>query len=161
MGKKKARRSTTHTPLSKHGKVGSVLTSPLTGLNVKPAIWDRDWLPEYLWIASLRELAPHNRIFRLLYPFIDAVAEFWPDERLPLGLLSDFGELAPHRNAFLAKHTALVHDLFLKPFGRILSFFPDSPASWLLTEEFLSEGGCSSSAPLGVCEGMSNRQLSG
>jgi len=139
--KKKKRRSTTYTPLSHHRKTGSVLLPPLAGINVQPAVWDRDWVPEYLWVASLGGVVPVDHLFKPFYAFMDAVEEFWPTERPPLGLLSDFQILAPRRQEFLAKHGALVHELFLTPFGRILAFFPESPASWLVTENFLEEGG--------------------
>lgn len=140
MGKKK-RRSTTHTPLSHHRKAGSALLPPLAGLNVKPAFWDRDWLPEHLWIASLRRVVPADHLFKPFYTFMDAVEEFWPADKPPLGYLSDFRTLAPKGREFLAKHSDLVRELFLIPFGRLLAFFPESPASWLVTEDFLQEGG--------------------
>lgn len=140
MGKKK-RRSTTHTPLSQHRKTGSVLLPPLAGLNVRPSFWDRDWLPEYLWIASLRHVVPVDHLFKPFYALMDAMEEFWPAEKPPLGFLTDFRTLAPKAREFLAKHGALVRELFLIPFGRLLAFFPESPAGWLLTEEFLQEGG--------------------
>lgn len=141
MGKKRKRRSTSHTPLSKHRKTGSVLAPPLASLNVRPALWDRDWLPEYLWIASLRQIVSTEHLFKPFYAFMDAVEEFWPAENPPLGLLSDFRVLAPRGGEFLARHGSLVRELFLIPFGRILSFFPDSPASWLVTDAFLQDGG--------------------
>ncbi len=140
MGKKK-HRSPRHTPLSHHQKTGSVLLPPLAGLNVKPAPWDRDSLPEYLWIASLRQIVPTGSLFQAFYAFMDAVEEFWPGEKPPLGFLSDFRTLAPKGREFLAKHGPLVRELFLIPFGRILAFYPESPASWLVTEAFLEEGG--------------------
>src|SRR5712692_8549243 len=133
MGRKK-RRSTTHTPVSHHRKAGSALLPPLAGLNVKPAFWDRDWLPEYLWIASLRQVVPVNRLFKPFYAFMDAVEEFWPADKPPLGCLSDFQVLASKGQEFLAKHGTLVRQLFLTPCGRVLAFFPESPASWLVTE---------------------------
>lgn len=138
---KKKRRSARHTPLSHHRKAGSVLLPPLAGLNVTPAFWDRDWLPEHLWIASLRQVVPVNQLFKPFYAFMDAVEECWPAEQPPLGYLSDFRTLASRGQEFLAKHRALVRELFLIPFGRLLAFFPESPASWLVTEDFLQEGG--------------------
>ncbi|MGH7428424.1 MAG: hypothetical protein ACREJ4_08750 [Candidatus Methylomirabilaceae bacterium] len=84
---------------------------------------------------------PVDHLFQPFYAFMNAVEEFWPTERPPLGLLSDFQTLAQRRHEFLAKHGALVHELFLTPFGRLLAFFPESPASWLVTENFLEEGG--------------------
>lgn len=139
--KKKQRKSTDYTPLADHVKEGSRLVPPLAQLPMVSVLWDRDLLPEHLWIASLRDLVPVERLYEPFYAFMDAVDEFWSEQLPPLGLLTDFKLLQVHQDAFLAKHGALVHDLFLVPFGRIVAFFPDSPASWLLTEAFLAEGG--------------------
>ena len=139
--KKRQRKGTDYTPLVDHVKKGSRLVPPLAQLPVASVLWDRDLLPEYLWIASLRELVPVERLYEPCYAFMDAVDEFWNEQFPPLGLLTDFALLQTHQDAFLAKHGALVHDLFLVPFGRILAFFPNSPANWLLTDRFLSEGG--------------------
>jgi len=117
------------------------LVPPLAQLPIAAIQWDRDFLPEHLWIASLRTIAPLERLHEPFYAFMDAVDEFWSQEGPALGLLTDFGLLGAHANSFLAKHAALVRDLFLVPFGRILAFFPESPASWLLTEPFLEAQG--------------------
>jgi hypothetical protein len=141
MAKHKGQHSQRHTPLKKHKKVGSSLVPPLAGLPLKPLDWDRDLLPEYLWIASLRAVVPTNQIHRAFYTFMDAVAEFWPAQHPAIGLLTDFRFLQPAAAAFLAKHHRLIRQLFLEPFGRILSLFPDSPASWLVSPAFIEEGG--------------------
>jgi hypothetical protein len=141
MSKKRKPAGPGHTPLKGHKKVGASLIPPLGGLNVKAIPWDRDLLPEFLWAAALRDLVSPKDLHRPFYAFMDAVDEFWQEPSPAIGLLSDFGVLAKQKEAFLAKHAGLVHDLFLEPFGRMLAFFPDSPASWLVADEFLKEGG--------------------
>ena len=133
--KKKRRQSPVHTPLARHKKAGSRLVPPLAELPVELVRWDRNLLPEYLWIASLRAIAPLKELHKPHSAFMDAVDEFWTEKFPALGLLSDFGYLEASRDDFLAKHAPLVRKLFLEPFGRILAFFPDSPAHWLVTPE--------------------------
>lgn len=139
--KRKRKRSPGHTPLSGHKKVGSSLVPPLAELPVTPLHWDRDLLPEFLWIASLREVVPQGRLYRPFYAFMDAVDEMWEGDSPAIGFLTDFKILQKKKEAFLAKNEQLVRELFLSPFGRILAFFPDSPASWLVSESFLAEEG--------------------
>jgi hypothetical protein len=139
VGKKKKHRR--HTSLSEHRKVGSLLIPPLADTNLTPLVWDRDWLPEYLWIASLRQLCPVDQLFKPYYTFMDAIAGFWQDKSIRLGLISDFCYLRSNASELMVQHGTLVRDLFLEPIGRMLAFFPESPASWLVSEAFINEGG--------------------
>jgi hypothetical protein len=136
--RKKGRR---HTSLTEHLRTGSRLTPPLSGLPIVPTDWAREFVPEYLWIASLRELAPANHTFKPFYAMMDAVDEFWPAEEPAYGLLSDFAVLKANGSNFLRKHADLVRELFLRPVGRLLAFYPESPASWLVSEDFIAEEG--------------------
>ncbi|MFZ5768623.1 MAG: DUF5677 domain-containing protein [Bacillota bacterium] len=56
-----------------------------------------------------------------------------PPEFVGLGLISDFG-LVPEdqRDRFLRQHFDLVEKLFYRPVGRLLAFYPESPAAWLV-----------------------------
>ena len=42
-----------HTPLAKHAREGNTLIPPLNQLNTAPLDWQRDFLPEHLWISAL------------------------------------------------------------------------------------------------------------
>jgi hypothetical protein len=131
--KKKASRLTAHTSLAQHRKVGSRLVPPLADTNLTPLKWDRDWLPEYLWIASLREVCPIDQLFKPYYTFMDAVEEFWLDTKtVPLGLLTDFHNLSSNANDFTAKHRSLVDNLFLKPSVAFSPFFQNHQRVGLL-----------------------------
>ena len=139
--KKKRQKSPGHTPLARHKKTGTRLDPRLADLPIAPIRWDRDLLPEHLWIASLRSVVPVKDIYKPYYKFMDAVDEFWPKDFPALGLMSDFSHLRAAKEEFIAKNDQLVRDLFLEPVGRILAFFPESPSSWLVTDGFLEEGG--------------------
>lgn len=139
--KKKQRKPSTHTPLAAHVKEGTRLVPPLAQLPMVSVSWDRDMLPEHLWIASLRDFVPLERLHEPFYAFMDAIDEIWDQVAPAIGLLTDFKGLEAYKDSFVRKHAALIHDVFLVPFGRILAFFPESPANWLVTENFLAEGG--------------------
>ncbi|HCX31425.1 MAG TPA: hypothetical protein DHU55_16905, partial [Blastocatellia bacterium] len=50
---KKRKKKGRHTPLRSHAKKGSKLVTQLGALNVTMLDFERDLLPEHLWIASL------------------------------------------------------------------------------------------------------------
>jgi hypothetical protein len=139
--KKKLQNNPGHTPLKQHQKKGTAHKSPLANFPISQISWERDWLPEYLWIASLRDVVPTDKLHQPYYAFMEAIGEFLEGEQLIIGLVSDFAALAPHRDRLLAKHGELIEQLFLRPFGRILAFYPNSPASWLVNQEFIERGG--------------------
>lgn len=59
-----------------------------------------------------------------------------------LGFISDFGAIAEdQRMIFKDKHKDLISRSFQGPIGRILAFFPESPAYWLVDQEAISMGG--------------------
>lgn len=140
-GSKRRRRGGWHTPLSNHKKRGSVLQSPYASLPMKSSFWDRDLLPEFLWIASLRELVPLDELHKPHYALMDAFDSCWRSDEPAIGLVSEFGEPSLDRTELLARHETLLQELFLEPFGRLLAFYPDSPAGWLVSRDFLDEGG--------------------
>ena len=76
------------------------------------------------------------------YEFMDAFDEFCPDKSVALGFISDF-ELIPsaQRSAFVEQHRELIQAAFIEPIGRILAFYPEHPAAWLVDAQALSEDG--------------------
>jgi hypothetical protein len=139
--RKKLQNNPGHTPLKQHQKKGTALKSPLANFSISQTSWERDWLPEYLWIASLRDVVPTDKLYQPYYAFMEAIGEFLEDQQQIIGLVSDFAALAPYRDRLLAKYGELIEQLFLRPFGRILAFYPNSPVSWLVNQEFIERGG--------------------
>lgn len=136
MGKKKSGKNSgvRHTPLAKLKKEGSRLIAPLNQLNFQKLSWDRDLLPEHLWIASLAVKFGVSTFHHQYGQFLDALDEFWPRDRTDVcfGLISDFDAFDPEsQKAFLAKHRQLARSLFWAPIGEALSLYPDCPAKWL------------------------------
>ncbi|MBN1629443.1 MAG: hypothetical protein JW990_06760 [Thermoleophilia bacterium] len=131
-----------HTPLTKHTRKGSELRGPLSDLTVKPIGWTRDLLPEHLWLAGLADLYGVDDAHHPFNEFMDLIDEFIDDKQGAYGLISDFGLVdESRRDEFLTQHTGAVQKLFINPIGRILSFYPDNPAAWLLREDLIQEGG--------------------
>jgi hypothetical protein len=130
-GKKKGLR---HTPLARMKKRGSTLIAPMSELNMRPLSWDRDLLPEHLWIAALAETFGVNSFHNAYERFLDAIDSYWPSERkeVCLGLLSDFETIPVDARAqFLSEHRALARSHFWEPIGEALSLYPECPAKWL------------------------------
>ena len=132
-GKKAGNGGSRFTGLQSHSRRGSQLLGPMHDLHMEVIAWDRDLLPEFLWIASLA-LGRNRSDWPTLYnQFMDAVDSFCPEDFLGLGLVRDFAMIPEDRRTeFKAAHTDLIHRAFHEPFGRILAFYPDSPA-WLLS----------------------------
>jgi hypothetical protein len=132
------------TPLASQKKEGSALRGPLSALSPKfeTVDWLRDLLPEHLWLAALANQVGLDHVADVYNGFMDAVDEHWPHDFVALGLISDFGLLPQtERYSFLEKNHALVADFFHRPLGRIMSLYPDSPASWLVQSALIEADG--------------------
>jgi len=63
MGKSKRRhKKGRYTPISRHQRRGSQLVSAMGTMNMEALDWERDLLPEYLWIASLEAILIEKKI---------------------------------------------------------------------------------------------------
>lgn len=125
--------------------------------------WERDYLPEFLWIAALAEKHGINHFHVPYNAFLDEIDKVWDHEAVALGLLSDF-QLVPEgrRDSFLDDNELMVEELFHRPIGRILAFYPDCPASWLVQKRFLEgEGHLDPGTELGELRALVVRLLPG
>lgn len=131
-----------YTALAKHQRKGSTLVSPLGERNIQPIDWPRDLLPEHLWVAALADVFSIESAHNQFYEFMDILDSFIPEGSHALGLLSDFS-LVPmdRREEFWSHHHVKIEELFHKPIGRILAFYPANPANWLVSSELIVRGG--------------------
>ena len=110
---------------------------------MQPIEWDRDLLPEHLWIESLAATYPEH-VWPVIYnKFLDELDKYCPEGKIILfGFVTDF-ELIPKekRDEFIKNNESLIHDAFYKPFGRIIAFYPNAPCSWLLQKEDVEKDG--------------------
>jgi hypothetical protein len=130
-----------HTPLAQLQREGTKLVGPLSTLNMQVMDWERDYLPEFLWIGALAEDQGIDHFHDPYNAFLDAIDKVWSHQDTPLGLLSDFGLVVQEkRPQFLQDNGYLVKHLFHKPIGRLLAFYPECPASWLVQQNFVEDG---------------------
>ena len=138
---KKRKRRTGHTSLAKHSKKGSTLQTQLSETGIMRSVdWPRDFLPEHLWIGALADELGVDHFHRAYDKFLDTLDNYWPDiNHVALGLISDF-QILPEENrqAFIDENEVLIEELFYCPIGRLLSYYPENPASWLLLPKFQS-----------------------
>lgn len=112
--------------------------APLSEMNLDLIEWERDLLPEHLWIAALADIFPIESVHTQFSDFMDIIDPYIPKGSYAFGLISDFG-LVPEekREEFWNKHQSEIERLFHKPIGRILAFYPDNPASWLVSMKLI------------------------
>lgn len=140
--KKKRKKSPRYTPLKKHKKSGSKLATPLAELAIRPIDWARDLLPEHLWIAALAEEFGLDHFHGPYNAFLDTLDQYWTDNDIAVGLISDFALLTHDAKVrFFNDHQKLIENLFYRPIGRILAFYPEGPANWLIDEHWVSRDG--------------------
>jgi hypothetical protein len=138
----KKRRDKKHSGFAQHIRNGSKLLTRLSQLGINTFDWERDVLPEYLWLAALLDDTSESSVHRYYYEFMDAFDKFWPLTSVALGLISDFGVISEEkRQEFLTKHLNLVSELFHRPIGRILAFYPECPAAWLVRHDIIEKEG--------------------
>jgi hypothetical protein len=126
-----------YTPLQKLKIKGKVIKAPLSELPVQLIKWDRDLVPEFLWIDALAQTyskKPWANIFGELLDKIDArVTKDMP----LLGLLSDFGRIPIDvRDSIINEHKDFIIYAFAEPIGRMLSLYPECPVLWLIPPDW-------------------------
>lgn len=110
----------------------------MADLNIQPIDWERDLLPEYLWIELLSNTYVQLEWQNLYEKLLDALDTYCPEDKIILGLISDFGLIpADKRKDFLKNNEELVQRAFYKPMGRIITFYPEAPCYWLLQKKYL------------------------
>jgi hypothetical protein len=139
---KKIKKKEQFTPLKKHRREGSLLKTALSELNIEAIDWEKDLLPEHLWIAGLADLFNIDNVHHYFYEFMDIMDSYIPEKQHSIGFLSDFS-LIPQdrRDEFKQSKREQIWRLFYKPIGRILAFYPENPASWLLDQEMIQQDG--------------------
>ena len=125
--------------IDKHTREKKKLIAPLNKLPINQINWPRDLLPEFLWIEYLRK-SYNERVFLELYSkLINVIGSYTEASPSFLGLISDFGRIPEdHKKGILVEHEQLIITAFAEPFGDIIRLYPESPATWLLPEEWTS-----------------------
>ncbi len=142
MGKKKGKGKQRHTGLNKHSRDRTRLIPPLAKVNLRPVDYERNLLPEHLWLASLVDTFGPERAHQPFHDLMDAIDEVWTDHVPAYGFLTDFALVPDSARAdFKETNRGLIRAAFHEPIGRLLGFYPEGPAYWLVDKSAQIEGG--------------------
>jgi len=134
-----AKKKKNFTPISKHSHEKGMLKTKLSQLNMQMIDWERDLMPEHLWIELLSDEYKDINWFKIYEDFLDKLDECLETQpKTPiLGLISDFSVPSEiERKRFIDKHKEFIYRAFFKPIGKILTLYPDNPAAWLILDEW-------------------------
>lgn len=135
--------------IDKHKRERKKLIAPINKLPLGQINWPRDILPEFLWIEYLRQSYNEIMFLELYSHFVKNIGSYAETPPPFLGLISDFGRIPEEKKeAILEEHKQLIKTAFAEPFGIIIRLYPDSPATWLLSEEWLSNESFSDSTSI-------------
>lgn len=128
------------TPLGTHRRIGKQLKPPLAQLPVSLSHWDRDLLPEMLWVDAALDNLGWDRAPGPMRAALDAIegsADSGPKGAVLSGLISSFSAVPSERRPTAR---AALRDLHLddatlpEPFRHALGLYPECPAAWLIED---------------------------
>lgn len=137
--KRRKKKKGRFTPVAKHRRQGSVLSTVASDLNMELIDWERDLMPEHLWIDLLADEYQELQWHKIYADFLDKIDSVLEEERKTpfLGFISDFGILTENeKKKFLENHKDFAYEFFFKVIGKPLSLYPDNPANWLILDEW-------------------------
>lgn len=119
--------------LEKHARQKSALIAPINQLPAHPIDWERDLLPEHLWLEMLFHTYFEASALKLYREFVASLDPYCPEDKVVFGYISDFGVIPLDcRQKYLGENQDLVERAFRKPIGGIMSLYPEAPCAWLL-----------------------------
>ncbi len=132
---KKSKKKKRFSSISKHKSDGRMLRTMPAEMNIAAIDWERDLMPEHIWIDLLAEEYKDKAWHKIYEHFLDELDAVGGGIH-SFGLISDFG-LIPNdaREKFITSRKDLIYEAFYKPIGGILSLYSDSPANWLVLDE--------------------------
>lgn len=141
MNPKKVEETNKFSSIKDHKRIGKELISPINvlGVDIKPIIWDKDLLPEFLWIDALAQKFGVTDLHNQFYRFIDKIESYISEKDTYLiGFISDFNKIKEDvRELILQNEESIIKKLFIEPIGNVLSLYPNCPASWLIPDDWI------------------------
>jgi hypothetical protein len=132
---KKKRQKNKYSPVDRHTRAKSLLVAPINELRVQPIDWERDLLPEHLWLDMLFNTYVRNSALSLYKQFVESLQPYCPDGEVMYGYISDFGLIpSSRRSEYLKQNDPLIQSAFRKPIGQVMALYPTAPCSWLLND---------------------------
>src|SRR3989338_1260345 len=118
---KKSKKKKRFSSISKHKSDGRMLRTMPADMKVDPIDWERDLMPEHIWIDLLAEEYKDKPWHKLYEHFLDEL-ESCAGGMHPFGLITDFGMVPDGaRKKFISSKQDLIYEAFYKPIGGILS----------------------------------------
>ena len=139
MSKSRNKKKKGFTPISHHTRQGDVLKTKVSDLPIEMINWERDLIPEHIWIDLLFNNYPHVAWHKIYEEFMDRLDQSLERKlNFPLlGMISDFGiPTEQERKQFIENNKDFIYKYFFLPVGKILSLYPENPANWLILEEW-------------------------
>lgn len=128
------------TPLKNHVRKKSKFQHRLSETNLQMIEWERDLMPEHLWIDLLAEEYKKIAWRKIYEDFLDKLEQCIKEKVCLFGWVSDFGTVPEYaREIFLNSHKEFIYYAFYKPIGNILALYPENPANWLILDEWKNE----------------------
>ena len=137
--RKKGKGKNQFTPIHEHKRNGSKLLSQWSELNTKMIDWERDLIPEHLWIDLLAQEYKNVHWHNIYSEFLDKLEECLVElPNVPLlGFISDFNiPTDEEKEKFINNNEDLIFEAFYKPIGKIMELYPENPANWLLLDKW-------------------------
>jgi hypothetical protein len=128
--------------LKGHKKVGTKYLPPfLTDLNLETISWDRDMLPELLWLALLSDQRGYHVAVENAIQLSDIMNTVVHESRKGgFNLASDFDEvLQGERDKVMAATDGNLRDSLESCLGLIAKFYPEFPMKWLVSDKWMKE----------------------
>lgn len=137
---RKNRKVSHYTSIDKHKIVGKTIKSSLNEKNLPITWydWQKDFIPEFLWIYFMSEKFGFYDFFEQFDTFLDCLeSHFDTSTNYLSGTLSDFDKIPENvRNDILSEEKINIENFFEEVVGSVLLLYPRSPATWLLSNEF-------------------------
>lgn len=128
------------TPLGAHRRIGKELKPPLAEIPFTFSHWERDLLPEMLWVDAVVDHLSWDRAPSAIHAALDTLDPFAErDPKAPVlsGLISDFSLVPNDRRAAARaalQDSGLNQPTLPEPFRHALGLYPACPAAWLIED---------------------------
>lgn len=124
-----------HKRIDAYKRKGNTFAPPLaTYPNLRPLDYQRQLLPQLLWLECLQESYGQDRFPGMVHKFLDLVDGIGTSGSDPVsGLVESFSFVPEDRRAgFVREHRDAVEAMVIEPFAHVLTLYTDCPMRWLL-----------------------------
>lgn len=121
--------------LDAYKRRGKTLAPPLMNyLQVSPLEYDRQLLPQLLWLESVVDRYGEKKLPGLVHRFLDLMDALGTTGSDPVSGMVESFLFVPEakRAAFVHDHRDAVQAMVIEPFGPALLLYGDCPMKWLM-----------------------------